>query len=242
MVMTLPIREVLPATPRARIIRLDLGGREFPYRPGQAVYVGMHGNPERTAYSLAGAPEDASRGGCLELLVGTDAAGSPRGPLNALAGARLDIEGPIGQFTFPVEPAERRFLFIAAGTGIAPLRAMLRHAMAVPHREICMVYSARTAVEFAYHDEFQALARDGRITLRQTVTRDADCAGWSGGRGRITRDDLEPLVHNPATLCFICGPLAFVQHSQQLLGELGVAAEQIVVEPWARPKAPAARE
>ena len=124
MVMTLPIREVLPATPRARIIRLDLGGREFPYRPGQAVYVGMHGNPERTAYSLAGAPEDASRG-CLELLVGTDAAGHSARP-HALAGARLDIEGPIGQFTFPVARGapvpvhRRRYRHRAAARDAAP--------------------------------------------------------------------------------------------------------------------------
>jgi ferredoxin-NADP reductase len=232
MVMTLPIREVLPATPRARIIRLDLGGREFPYRPGQAVYVGMHGNPERTAYSLAGAPEDASRGGCLELLVGTDAAGSPRGPLNALAGARLDIEGPIGQFTFPVEPAERRFLFIAAGTGIAPLRAMLRHLIASGVRApIAVLYSARTAFEFAYRGELERLARRGLIRLMLTVTGDID-PEWSGERGRIGRRQLEAMLPTPDALAFVCGPPALVDDVPPLLRQLGLATTQIRIEEW----------
>ena len=39
MLLTLPILEVLPATPRARIVRLDLGGVSFDYAPGQAVLV-----------------------------------------------------------------------------------------------------------------------------------------------------------------------------------------------------------
>ena len=48
----------------------------------------------------------------------------------------VDVEGPLGSFTFPADPEERRFVFIAGGTGIAPLRAMLRHALDIPHREI----------------------------------------------------------------------------------------------------------
>ncbi len=100
-------------------------------------------------------------------------------------------------------------MFIAGGTGIAPLRAMLRHALAIPHSGIGLLYSARTADEFAYQEEFRALARDGRLELKQMVTRAAG-EDWTGGRGRIGPAVLEPLVHDPATLCFICGPAAMV--------------------------------
>ena len=232
MVLTLPIREVLPATPRTRIIRLDLGGQVFPYRAGQAVFVGPHGDRQRMAYSIAAAPEDATCDGCLELLVRIDQANGPLPPLPISPGARLDIDGPIGQFTFPVEPAERRFVFIAGGTGIAPLRAMLRHALAIPHREIQVLYSARTPDEFPYQDELRALAQQGRIQLRQTITRTDGNDAWKGSRGRIGRAELEPLVVDPATLFFICGPLTLVHHTKRALEDLGVSRERIKIDQW----------
>jgi ferredoxin-NADP reductase len=142
------------------------------------------------------------------------------------------VEGPVGSFTFPPEPAERRFVFIAGGTGIAPLRAMLRHALVLPHREVGLLYSARTPEDFAYERELRALARDGRIELRQTITRAGADDSWTGGRGRIGRALLEPLVHDAATLCFICGPRTLVDETTKLLQELGVPRARIRVEEW----------
>jgi len=231
MLLTLSVREVLRATPRARIVRLDLDGHSFDYAAGQAVLVGNEGQPKRFPYSIAAAPEDARRDGWLELLVGVDERGRAAARRTFDVGTRLEVEGPRGTFTFPPNPPERRFAFIAGGTGIAPLRAMLRHALTLPHREIGLFYSARTADEFAYGDEFVALARDGRIELRQTVTRGRDDA-WAGGRGRIGRAELQPLVHDPATLCFVCGPATLVEEIPRLLHELGVARERIRIEEW----------
>ena len=232
MALTLPIRDVLNATPRARIVRLELGEHPFEYAAGQAVVVGSHGQPKRRPYSIAGAPEDMRRDRALELLVGVDAAGAAGNHLTLEAGAEVEVDGPLGTFTFPADPDERRFLFIAGGTGISPLRAMLRHALAIPHREVGLLYSARTPDEFAYEAEMRALARDGRIELRQTVTRATDDGVWTGARGRIGRADLEPLVHNPSTLCFICGPPALVTGMTTLLQELGVPRRRIRVEEW----------
>lgn len=231
MLLSLPIREILPATPRARIVRLDLGEHVFPYVAGQAVVIGNHGQTKRRPYSIAAAPEDARRERCLELLVGVDEHGTPGDHLTLETGARLDVEGPLGSFTFPAEPEERRFVFIAGGTGIAPLRAMLRHALAIPHHQIGVFYSARTPHEFAYEEELVALARGGRVELRQTVTRTAS-EGWTGARGRIGRADLHPLVHDPATLCFICGPPALVDGVSRTLQDLGVPKPRIKVEEW----------
>jgi NAD(P)H-flavin reductase len=228
--LTLAIREVLPATPRARIVRLDLDGTPFDYAAGQAVLVGVTGGPKRP-YSVASSPEEARRDGWIELLVGVDASGNPGPHLILERDRAVDVEGPLGSFTFPPAPAERRFVFIAGGTGIAPLRAMLHHALAIPHEQIGLFYSARTPDEFAYEAELRALAQDRRIELRQTVTRTVDHA-WSGARGRIGRAELQPLVHNPATLCFICGPPALVAEMSAHLAELGIGRSRIRVEEW----------
>jgi ferredoxin-NADP reductase len=233
-VLTLPIREVLPATPRARIARLDLDGHAFDFAAGQAILIASHGFSDRRPYSIAVAPEEARRDRYLELLVGVDAGGLPGPHLTLEPGELVDIEGPVGAFTFPAAPVEQQFVFIAGGTGIAPLRAMLRHALTIPHRHIGLFYSARTPDEFAYEQELRSLATGGDIELRQTVTRASE-ADWTGWRGRLGRDALEELVHDPATLCFICGPRALVDEMPKLLAELGIPRERIRIEEWAIP-------
>lgn len=232
MLITLPIGEVLPATPRARIVRFELNGESFDFSAGQAVLVGA---PEqrRRPYSLANSPEDARELGYLELLVGVDAGGQAGPHLPLEPGTRIDVEGPVGSFTFPAAPAENRLVFVAGGTGIAPLRAMLRHALAarlaVDH--VGLLYSARTPDDFAYADEFQSLARHGAIDFRQTITRDGG-SDWSGQRGRITRDTLDSLIQDRETLCFVCGPVAMVDEVPKLLQEIGVERRRIRVEEW----------
>ena len=231
MLLTLPIRDVLPATPRARIARIQLDGQAFDYAPGQAVAVGNHGHQKRRPYSIAAAPEDAKRDGWLELLVGVNTESTPGAHLTLEPGQLVDVEGPLGSFTFPPTPEERRFVFIAGGTGIAPLRAMLQRALTLPHRNIGLFYSVRTPDEFAYESELRGLAEAGDIELRQTVTRATD-TDWTGPRGRLKREALEELVHDPATLCFICGPPTLVDEMPKILADLGIPPERIRIEEW----------
>lgn len=236
MPLTLPILDVLPATPRAQVVRVDLQGERFSYLPGQALLIADHGYARRKPYSMAAAPEDASREGCLELLVGVDLEGLAGPHLTLRSGQLVDVEGPIGRFTFPPAAVQESVVFIAGGTGIAPLRAMLRHALDTTDRRIGLFYSARTPGDFAYEDEWRGLAEAGRIEFRQTITRDSTSPSeWTGERGRIGRDALASLVHDPATLCFVCGPPALVNDVPRLLGELGIPRNQIRLEEWNSP-------
>jgi ferredoxin-NADP reductase len=193
--------------------------------------IGTHGQESRRPYSIAAAPEDARRDGWLELLVGVDVNGQPGAHLVLEPGITVDVAGPLGTFTFPTDPLEPRFVFIAGGTGIAPLRAMLRHALNLPHRNIGLFYSARTPDEFAFEQELRRLAASGEIELRQTVTRATD-SDWTGPRGRLKLEALGELVHDPATLCFVCGPPALVDEMPKLLAELGIPRERIRIEEW----------
>jgi ferredoxin-NADP reductase len=236
--LTLSIRDVIVATPRARRLLINLDGHRFPYDAGQALLIANHDHDGRRPYSIAGAPEDAERHGVLELLIGVNVEGAPGPHLTLEVGQLVDVEGPLGTFTFPRAPEERRFVFIAGGTGIAPLRAMLRHALAIHHGasapplNIGLFYSVRTPDEFAYETELTELAARGKIELRQTVTRASDDTRWTGARGRLDRDMLRELVHDPATLCFVCGPRALVDAMPKTLTDLGIPRERIKIEEW----------
>jgi ferredoxin-NADP reductase len=231
--LTLRVRDVVRATPRSLIVQLEHGGTPLEYRAGQAVRAGLSGQPVRRPYSLALAPHEARASGRLELLVGLDVDGSPGGHLAGLGPDTLvDVEGPAGTFCFPAQPRERHFLFVAGGTGIAPLRAMLHEALARDEDwSVAVVYSARTADEFAYGDELRGLAKTRRIQLWQTVTREP-AEAWSGQRGRIALSHLEEMVQVRETLCFVCGPHALVEDVPGLLRQLGIASGRIRIEDW----------
>jgi NAD(P)H-flavin reductase len=232
-VLTVSIRETLAATPRANIIRLDLQNQPFSYRAGQAAYLHPAGAVKRRPYSIASAPEQTSTTGLLEFLVQIDddgAAGVSKAVIQP--GSIVTLEGPIGSFQFPEHPRERHFLFIAGGTGIAPLHSMLWHALlAERDGSITLIYSVRSPEELAYLNEFEGLASAKKIDFHHTVTRAAS-EGWAGRQGRIDAAYLQPLVTPGDTLCFLCGPPALVGEIPKLLGDLGVGAQQILMEQW----------
>jgi ferredoxin-NADP reductase len=94
-----------------------------------------------------------------------------------------------------------------------------------------LLYSARTAVDFAYLTEMKRYAREGRLDLALNATREIPTR-WKGRRGRITRDQLVPLVEDPATLCFVCGPATMVDEVPRMLMEIGIEPARIRVEEW----------
>ena len=198
--------------------------------------VAQHGEAERRPYSIASSPEQAAETQRIELLIATEPDGTLGPHLgSADPGTLFDVEGPIGTFTLPEVPSAGWLLFVAGGTGIAPLRSMLDHTLRQrPAPRISLLYSARRGDEFAFIDEFQRHAAAGRIELHQTVTRDESSA-WSGHRGRIGRSHFEAVLHDPvATFCVVCGPEPLVSESVSTLKALGVPDLQIRTEQWGR--------
>ena len=229
----LRVSSVRTATPSSRIVRMDLDGAPFPFRPGQSVTLGPRESSTRVPYSIASAPEDVARAASLEFLIKTDAGGRWGEDFEPLRrGAWLGVREPSGQFVFPDSPIERRFLFIAGGTGIAPVRSMVRHAVSarVPGR-MRLLYSARTPDDFAYLPELLALARRGALELSLTATRRMT-PRWRGSSGRIVPPQLALLVDDPATLCFVCGPASMVDDVPPMLRKLGVEKSRILLEDW----------
>jgi NAD(P)H-flavin reductase len=229
--ITVPVRQVTRATPRTRIISLDMCETNFAFAAGQAVMLGLHGSPLRKPYSIASAPWELSKTGTLQVLAQVEDGGLDPHLELAAPGTKLDLEGPFGTFGLPPDETIP-LLFVAGGTGIAPLRSMLIERLARPTRvPISLLYSARSADEFGFRAELDALAIAGRITAHFTVTRHQDPA-WSGRRGRIDEALLKDALPSLQSLCLICGPPQLVADTRALLIKLGVASERILVEKY----------
>lgn len=229
--ITVPVRQVVHATPRTRILNLDLEATAFQFRAGQALMIGLQGSPLRKPYSIASAPWEVAKTGVMQVLVQIDDSGALDPHLELAApGTVLDVEGPFGTFALPMD--SRPLLFIAGGTGIAPLRSMLMERLlrsGAPR--VVLVYSVRLREEFAFRAELEALQTAGRITAHFTVTRD-DTATWTGRRGRIDQALLQDALPSTDAYCFVCGPPQLVADASGLLRTLGVDESRIQIEEY----------
>jgi len=162
-----------------------LDGAVFPYRAGQAASLAAGEANDWTPYSIASAPGETARNGALEFLVKVDGSSRFGRLVDGLElGEGVRVEGPAGNFTLSDARPTTPLLFIAGGTGIAPLRSMIRDLLEAHHAApLALVYSARTPGEFAYLPELRRLAGEGRLALTLTLTGDAE--DWEHARGRV---------------------------------------------------------
>jgi ferredoxin-NADP reductase len=230
--LTLPAREIIRSTPRTRIIRIDLDGHAFPFVAGQAVFAGLASGSVRRPYSIACSPGQSQRDVMIELLVQIDDHDAPDPHLELVErGTALRVQGPFGNFSLPSDDA-MPLLFIAGGTGIAPLRSMLWDTLERDsHPSLSVLYSARSPEEFAYAGELLALAGDGRLELLRTITRDTT-TNWDGTRGRLNSELMGRMLKTPETRCVICGPAALVADASAIAKGFGVSAEHILTETY----------
>ena len=228
--ITVPVRQITHATPRTRLLNLDLRAVQFPFAAGQAVMLGLSGSPLRKPYSIASAPWEVAKSGVMQVLVQIEDSGGLDPHLElASPGTPLDLDGPFGSFGLP-ERVDTPLLFIAGGTGIAPLRAMLIEHLSRPTTHpVSLIYSARSVDEFAFRLELAALETARRITSYFTVTRE-ERAQWQGRRGRISEAMLREALPSAAATCLVCGPPALVNDTRSLLTKLGVSDERILTE------------
>jgi CDP-4-dehydro-6-deoxyglucose reductase len=150
------IHEHLPGT-RSLFLRLPDDAR-LAFTPGQFISCQLpvgDAAPLVRAYSLASSPEDAELEICVDLVAG----GPGSTHLFGLApGSELAFTGPFGSFALD-EPPAAPLVFVGEGSGVAPLRPMVRRALQRRGTHpITLLQGARYEHELLYHAEFAAWA------------------------------------------------------------------------------------
>ena len=145
-------------------------------------------------------------------------------------GDDLELRGPIGGY-FVWEPENGGpLLLLAGGSGIVPLRSILRHrertGSTVPVR---LLYSSRTLNDVIYRAEFDQPASG--VEVIHTLTRNQP-PGWSGSARRVDAALLAEVAWPAAAmpLAYVCGPTSFVEAVSQALVQSGYPAERVRTE------------
>jgi CDP-4-dehydro-6-deoxyglucose reductase, E3 len=232
------VRRLERRTPTIAELELHPLGDPLEYLPGEYVLLedDRHEVPPRS-YSVANAPRP---GGVISLLVTR----VPDGETSRWVHERLrvgdtvSISGPYG--TFVDDPGSiRPALFLAAGSGLAPIRALLEAELDSGTRDsLTLIFSARTEADVIDRPRFEDWQRtQPRFRFVRTLTR---------GAGPPPRGRIPALL---GTLCadlsehdlFVAGAPGFVMACADAANALGARRERIRTEvffvepqPWTR--------
>jgi propane monooxygenase reductase subunit len=211
------------------IVGLKLGLIEperISFKAGQYVDVLVPGASETRSYSMANPP---SRNGEVELMVKLMAGGLfseyLRGQLKA--GARLTLEGPYG--SFHRRENERPALFIAGGSGMAPMLSLLRDmAEQRDRRSVTFFYGARTKRDLFDLDELFGFAKLlPCFRFVPALSEAAPIDAWKGATGLITDVLAREVPDAQGMEAYLCGPSAMIDAAIDVLGRLGVSERDI---------------
>jgi sulfhydrogenase subunit gamma (sulfur reductase) len=214
---------------QARLIRsVDLRPKDpgqsicVDFTPGQVAILRV-GCEDPAYFAFASAPDDPE----LEVLV-KHKVGASCIIYDMNVGDEIELLGIAGHGFRLDEIKHRDLVFVAMGTGVAPLRSALRHVLKRKDDfgQLVVLYGARTPDDFCYRDETEHW-EDAGVELRQVISR-PDGHDWSGPTGYVQSllDHVLPGLTSPVAL--ICGSKEMMGETRERLGKMGFKPEEIL--------------
>ncbi len=223
------VADVVDETVSVRTIVLDVP-EWIGHRAGQHLDVRLtaeDGYRAEREYSIASAPGEPVAITVERL---DDGEVSPYLTGELRAGDALELRGPIGGY-FVWEPEDGGpLLLVAGGSGVVPLRAILRHrervGSDVPAR---LLYSSRSLDDVIFRAELEVPASG--VEVFHTLTREQP-PGWAGYARRVDSELLGEVAWAAGdnALAFVCGPTSFVEKVAGGLVGLGYRPDRVKTE------------
>lgn len=220
--------DVVSATADIRIVRVKLDdGVSLSFTAGQYAVVGF-GTAAPRDYSMANRPNEPilefhirrMQGGATSAYVARELA----------PGMPVSLEGPYGTCWLRPGPGGP-ILAIAGGSGLAPIRSILREALAVdPSRRIVLYLGAHAEAGLYGLDEFASLARQcPGLQVVPVVTMAGDMRFRHGTVAAAIRSDFNTL---DGWTAYMAGPPPMIAEIDAALQDIGLAAADRHADPF----------
>lgn len=202
---------------------------EIHFLPGQFISLSIPlGDEIRSRpYSIASREED---GAPYEICFNRVAHGRGAAWLfERAAGDTIGFSGPFGAFTLERAPAAET-IFIAAATGVAPIRPMIHRAAAGAHLAMTLLSAAPSPERILYRAEFEQLAaRDAGFRFETIIAPEDDLYRRiiEEGERRWVRGDANRTRH-----FYICGVGRGVIALRDLFRAAGYERRAVHYEQW----------
>lgn len=251
------IKEIKRETPDAVSVVFDIPDdkkSDFQYESGQYVNVKLQIGGEEVirSYSLSSCLQtDDEWRIAVKLLEG----GKASGHFNSTArvGEEVEISAPEGKFVVRgLGSGSREHVFFAAGSGITPVRSMIKAVLqSEPDSRCVLFYGNRDEEHVIFKDELEALAKEesDRFKMYYAFSRvdDAEKKYGKHAAGRIDRDKAVSLLKDYAALetdpiFYMCGPSGMMNAAENALETLRVGTDRINKEYFETPDEPEGKE
>jgi ferredoxin-NADP reductase/DMSO/TMAO reductase YedYZ heme-binding membrane subunit len=226
---------IVRETPDVRTFRFatpDGGPLPFQHQPGQYLVISpvIDGKKVNRPYTISSSPAQPD---FCDITVKREEMGLVSRHLHDTLreGDTIKLSAPTGRFIFDGTQAQS-IVLIAGGVGITPLMAITRYLTDTNWKgDIYFVYCAKTQRDIIFRMELDDLkARFPNLRLLLTLSR-ADGTDWTGYKGRVSSEFLSRSIPDLASRpVYICGPMAMMTPTIQLLRDLGVPEGQIKME------------
>jgi ring-1,2-phenylacetyl-CoA epoxidase subunit PaaE len=212
----------------------------FAFTPGQHLTfrTQLDGEELRRSYSICSAVHEGELRVAIKRVAGGQFSNWAND--NFRPGMSIEVMPPSGNFGLPIEPgATRRYLAVAAGSGITPILSILKTTLAAePGSSFTLLYGNRGSASVIFREEIAALKDQypQRLNIIHMMSREPQDVELFNGR--ITGDKCAQLFarwirvadHDAA---FVCGPQTMMQEVSQTLQTHGMAKERIKTELFA---------
>jgi len=208
--------------------------QQMKYTPGQYVQVlapryDKSSEEVYRAYSISSDPADKSK---IELIVRR----VPDGICTTYLfdylkkGDKVSINGPYGKFY--LRDTDAPIIFIAGGSGIAPIKCILHHMKNTNNtRKSIFFFGTRTTKDLFLVEETRKFTTQlKQFAFVPVVSQPEENAKWNGTTGRVTNvagDYLKKQSDAAQYEGYLCGSPGMIESSIEILTKLGIPEDKI---------------
>jgi predicted ferric reductase len=139
---------------------------------------------------------------------------------NLKKGTKVFVEGPLGKFTESIATSGK-FLFIAGGIGITPIRAMAE-TLQKKGKEMVLLYGSRTPEDVVFRNELERMVPNVHYVYSEK---------GDGEQGYVDGEKIARLVPDFKDRdVYLCGPHIMMQSIAAILEQLGMERSRIHYE------------
>ncbi|MEX0448939.1 CDP-6-deoxy-delta-3,4-glucoseen reductase [Spiribacter sp. 221] len=200
--------------------------KRLPFLAGQYIDFLLRGD-QRRSFSLANAPHDDER---LELHIRHLPGGVFSGHVfnDMREGALLRFEGPLGNF-FLREDSDRPMILMGGGTGFAPIKGIIEHALYIGVDRPMHIYWGARARQDLYLDHLprEWAEQHPHITYTPVLSEPAESDGWTGATGFVHRQVVEDHPGLGGFDVYMSGPPPMINAARQAFTDAGLPADRL---------------
>lgn len=208
--------------PEVMLLRLRLpAGESFQFRPGQYIDF-LLADGQRRSFSIANIPNEDN---ILELHVRLIPGGQFTGHVFSALKERdiLRFEGPLGSFFLRHGPEEamRPIVFLASGTGFAPVRAIIEDMVARGIRRPVALYRGARELHQLYLQDIPPHWKQLTGFRYVQVLSGPAPEGWSGRCGRLPQAVMDDIPDLSGHEVYACGSPKMIESAKKDFSERG---------------------